>query len=270
VKDLELEKAVNDSGFPMQLGLKHIVETSGVRWEVALSEHPWRDPASGEDRFLDLALRQGNDQLLVIECKRSRETDWIFIREPTRNPPNNQRREGRAWVTARKQGNVLRLNGWCGGWFEPRSPVAQYCVIRKNNQRTQELLERTAAEVVRATEALAGQNLAIHAPRNIRFSCVYVPVIVSTARLLICDVDPAQFDPAIGEIPGDEFSEVSMVRFSKSFGHPTTYGDATRLEDIAAYSGSSVLVVQAKYSLEFLQQWHVEFDTDTARELWHT
>src|SRR5437879_1684849 len=91
MQDPELEKAVNDSGFPLQLGLKHLVQTGGARFRVALAEHRWRDPLADETKFLDLALRTGDDrlpQLLVVECKRARDTDWIFLREPTGQAPN--------------------------------------------------------------------------------------------------------------------------------------------------------------------------------------
>jgi hypothetical protein len=275
VQDADLERAVNDSGFPMQVGLKHLVETSGTEWNVALSEHAWHDPVTGDDRFLDMALRRGIE-LLVIECKRSRETEWIFLREPTNRSPNNQRRLARAWATALKinqeGGTFIRFNGWQDVQADPRSPIAQYCVIRKNGQRTEALLERIAAEVVRATEAVASQNLGIHRQKKSLLRHAYVPVIVSTARLFVCDFDPRRFDPQSGEIPDNEFTEFPMVRFSKSFSHPTQFRVADSLERISDLSGNSVLVVQAMYFLEFLRNWHLEAsnDHDLARELWGT
>jgi len=90
--------------------LKHVVQTGGARFHVALSEHPWRDPLANETKFLDLVLRSGNDQFLVIECKRARDTEWIFLREPTDDAPNNHRRVARAWITALK----LESNGQGG------------------------------------------------------------------------------------------------------------------------------------------------------------
>jgi len=143
VQDPELGKAVNDSGFPLQLGLKHVIQTGGARFQVAVSEHLWRDPLGDETKFLDLALRTGNDQLLVIECKRARETDWIFLREPSGQAPSNERRVARAWITAVKVNEShhvnVSVNDWYDVWIEPRSPITQYCVVRKNNQRTPEL-----------------------------------------------------------------------------------------------------------------------------------
>jgi hypothetical protein len=162
----------------------------------------------------------------------------------------------------------MKVNEWCDVWIAPRSPVAQYCVVRKNNQRTQELLEKTAAEVVRATEAVAQQNVDIHRQQRARLSGVYVPVIVTTARLSVCDFDPSRFDPAAGEIPGGDFNEVGMVRFAKSFSHPTSYGNAAQLEDVAAMSGHSVLIVQSQFFPEFLMRWQFDLHHELAGVLW--
>jgi hypothetical protein len=52
----ELAKAINESGFPLQLGLKNLV--AGIpEWHVALAEHPWRDPLNGDEKFLDLVVK---------------------------------------------------------------------------------------------------------------------------------------------------------------------------------------------------------------------
>lgn len=268
MNDAELSKAINDSGFPMQLGLKYLVESGGTPWRVALSEHPWRDPASGDDKFLDFVLRSGKE-VMVVECKRSRDTDWIFLREPTGQAPNNERRIARSWVNVVKPNRSVRVNEWCETLIDPRSPVAQYCVIRKNNQRTQELLEKTAAEVVRAVEALATQDLDVSLANNSRLSSLYIPVIVTTARLYVCDVAPKTFDPADGAIPDNDFARIGMVRFEKSLNHPTNYGDASSLEEVAKQAERSVLIVESGYFLEFLRRWHIEVsDTQLGNEIW--
>lgn len=104
---------------------------------------------------------------------------------------------------------------------------ANYCVIRKNRQFCQELLERTAAEIVRATDALAEQETEIFlrangsAPRNAtarRLFRLYVPVIVTTAKLYICDADYTKIDLAEGQLGALSSAKVHFVRFTKSLG----------------------------------------------------
>lgn len=268
MNDEELAKAINDSGFPMQLGLKHLVETGGSRWHVALSEHPWNDPASGDDKFLDFVLRSGNE-LMVVECKRSRDTDWIFLREPTGQAPNNKRRIARAWITVQKPDGSQTVNEWNEILVDPDSPIAQYCVIRKSNQRTQELLERTAAEVVRAVESIATQDINVSRAKHSLLRSIYIPVIVTTARLFVCDVDPSTFDPADGAILSSDFSRVGMVRFVKTLNHPKSYGDASNLEEVAMQAERSVLIVESGYFLEFLRKWQLDVkEKQLAQEIW--
>jgi hypothetical protein len=49
--DIEaLQKAINDSGFPLQLGLDSLAN-SHRDWRVILTEHPWLDPLSESDKF---------------------------------------------------------------------------------------------------------------------------------------------------------------------------------------------------------------------------
>jgi hypothetical protein len=54
-----LEKQVNDSGFPFQLGVKTLADST-QNWRAGLTEHPWHDSLTDEDRFIDLVSGTGN------------------------------------------------------------------------------------------------------------------------------------------------------------------------------------------------------------------
>lgn len=77
----DLERAINESCFPPQLGFKQLLQSAGIRWRLALRENPWRDPISGDDKFLDMAVSDESGQIPVIECKRAHHTAKIFLRE---------------------------------------------------------------------------------------------------------------------------------------------------------------------------------------------
>ncbi len=53
--DAELAKAINESGFPLQLGLQQLIQRQPL-WKVRVAEHAWRDPVSGDEKFIDLVL----------------------------------------------------------------------------------------------------------------------------------------------------------------------------------------------------------------------
>jgi hypothetical protein len=117
------------------------------------------------------------------------------------------------------QRSPVLLDEWLDLNFVPALPEAIYCVIRKNGQRSQEMLERTAAEVVRATDARASQEININAKSGSRsFGRAYVPIIVTTAGIFICDADYDQLDPQIGEVASATIATAPIVRFKKSLG----------------------------------------------------
>ncbi len=148
--DQQLAKAINESGFPFQLGVTALSRNS-QRLNVALSEHPWLDPQGNDEKFIDLVLRAVGEspQRLVIECKRARDTEHLFLREP---PTDEHARSGRLTARTRvvyktkKSGSPI--DEWIDVQFIPGSAMANFCVIRKNNQRRQDLLEKTAAKLL--------------------------------------------------------------------------------------------------------------------------
>ncbi len=259
MEDVELARAINESGFPLQMGVKQLAQNS-PDWRVLLSEHAWRDPLSGDEKFIDLVVRRrGGPERLVIECKRARDTEWLFLRDPTTYPERDNRLNVRARVAAKRPTKGGSFDEWIDIPFIPGSPEAAYCVIRKNNQRSQEMLEKTAAEIVRATDALAGQEININAKNAIlRFGCVYVPMIVTTAKMFICDTNYEQVNMETGEIVGPTIAAAPLIRFNKSLGLPDLgRSSAVSVEMFAQQSERSVIVVQAVAFSEFLRNWGI-------------
>ena len=269
--DQELLKAINESGFPLQLGLLQLVRKHQTTWTAILTEHHWIDPLKGDEKFIDLVLRQGSDDYpvrLVIECKRSRDTEWIFLREPSLSPRRARPSSVRSRVVIKpEESNHEEF------WdvpFTPGYPAASYCVIRKNRQRTQELLERTAAELVRATDALAKQEALIFARSGPSLPSqwpglrrVYVPVIVTTASLFVCDAPYDTLDLTTGEVGDVTVCKESVVHFTKSLvSFEQEKASATRIEQFSQQSERSVLIVRASDFLGFLAQF--KFSNDRA------
>ena len=78
----KLEKLVNSSGFPLQIALQHLIESkkSDHGWDVLSHEHPWANKEAGSEGFIDLILVNNSDRhIMVVECKRVRDTYWIFL-----------------------------------------------------------------------------------------------------------------------------------------------------------------------------------------------
>jgi hypothetical protein len=266
MNNAELAKAINESGFPLQLGLKLLAHDGD--WRVALSEHAWRDPNSDDPKFIDLVLRGRGDgpQRLVIECKRARDTEWIFLRDTTDYAERDSRLRVRARIAAMVPQTNTRIEDWADIPFIPGSPEANFCVIRKNNQRSQELLEKMAAEIVRATDALARQEYQIYERTRMQIvsinqglSRIYVPMIVTTAALFVCDADYEGVDLETGEVADLTKSvEVPAVRFMKAFdaGDPRQ-SSAASVGRFSDQSERTVVVIQAGAFVNLLKKWDI-------------
>lgn len=135
-----------------------------------------------------------------------------------------------ARVVARRAGVPQPLiNEWTNVQCVPGSPIAEYCVIRKARKDGQvDLLERISAEIVRATDALADEELNL---------CM------------------KQGDLDTGEVSDAQQVAVPFLRFTKSLGAGTIARTATSLADVSSQSERSVLVVQAGSFVDFLDKW---------------
>jgi hypothetical protein len=90
----DLRKLVDSSGFAFQVAVEKLVAESGTSFGVRATEHAWTHPRTHNTGFADIVLE--HDWLrLVVECKRVRGGDWVFLRP-----------ENRLWETARASRRV--------------------------------------------------------------------------------------------------------------------------------------------------------------------
>ncbi len=250
----EFDKTVNESGFPLQVGIRHLIEQSvGIGWKVAASEFPWHDDLTEDEKFVDLVLSsQDQTTTLVVECKRARQTEWIFLREQGKK----SRRKMSGLVTIVRDGETEPW-GWESIAATPESPLSEFCIVRKSGQKSQELIEATAAQVMRAADAISGIELNYLRSQEGTFCRLYFPAIVTTARLFICDYSMADFSIASGEFGKSEYSEVPMVRFHKPFSSGNLDAWNKPLAEATDLAGTTVLIINAAHLLATLADWEV-------------
>ncbi len=81
-------------------------------------------------------------------------------------------------------------------------------------------------------------------------------MIVTTAKIYICDVDYGTADLDAGEVASLSGTPVSVVRFQKTLGFTDPgRSSAKSIEDLAEQSGRTVVVVQASYFPTLLAKW---------------
>jgi len=241
----KLKESLSLSGFPLQIALKFVAMRSPRGWLVR-DEHPWIDPFSGPE-FVDL-VAEFRQYRLVIEAKRSKDSDWLFIREST-DSDNDYRSSFKARIAGR---------GINSDWYNiqllPSSPIATFCVIRSSSEN-KGLLESTAAQVTRAIDALWAQEVQVNlnAGSEELSGRVYIPMIVTNARLRVVDADFHTVDLSLGDIPEASIAEQKWVRFTKAFDAPSaSAGAAQSMKELVDRTERTVMVVQAKYFEEFL------------------
>jgi hypothetical protein len=245
----------NASGFPLQIGVSNAVNQSS-RWRVVLEEHPWRSDEVGSEGFIDLVVEDRNShfETFVIECKRVRQTAWVFLLPKL---PSSLR--SRATVFGSQlEDSKWRHFGWEDWQADPVTYQSQYCAIPGQDQGRKNILERSASDLVLSVEELANQERRLHQQQKgiANLSRVYVPVFVTTAQLFIAEFDPSSISLGDGCLPKETpFSEVSYIRYRKSL---TTLGESSSpasIGDFHAASERTIFVINALKFPNFLHQY---------------
>jgi hypothetical protein len=250
----KLKNLVNSSGFPLQIGLAHQIDLTRQShgWRILLTEHPWQHPETSENGFIDIVVEnQYETQVMVIECKRVRDTEWLFL-IPKENP--NPRAVANTWITYLQGDNARKFN-WTNLSPDPTSYQSEFCVVHGQDPKAKPMLERVAAQLVDSTEAFALEEYQIRKPNRDLFR-IYVNVIVTTAEIKVCKFKPDDIDIATGEIAATNFETVPWVRFQKSLTtRSAKVTSAKHVAEMAKENERTVFVVHSEHFIEFLKQW---------------
>lgn len=256
--EARLPGIVNSSGFPLQLGLERLVQETQREhgWHFLSREHPWRNEIVSGGGFIDLIIEnQPQTQAMVIECKRVRDTAWIFL---VPNKDIKHRRHANAWLHW-KRGPENSYFDWEDLTLDPVSPESEFCVIPGHDPKSRPMLERTAAELIDATEALAleERSLSGYGVGPLR---IYFSVIITTAELKVCNFDPVDIDIRSGEIENSCFSTVPFVRFRKCLStRPPMNSKFKNIAELGKATERTVFIVNSGSVLDFLKSWELNW-----------
>ena len=255
----------NSSGFLFQLGVEQVISTSysshGKR--IVAREHRWQDLETGVEGFIDLVLTTGTHGKMVLECKRVRDAQWIFL---VGEQADMTRKARVLWSGEPSTGK--QAIAWDEFNLVPPSLESQFCIVRGQSSGQQPMLERISSIVVRASEALATEEMQFPREPGRSGYQFYFPVIVTTAELLACKFDPLEIDLLSGELPDASFEEVPFVRFTKSLSSAHSSSMPPRdLQESARESQRTVFVISVKKLADvLLGKW--EFPTPPSSGEW--
>ena len=259
MNDDKLKQYVNSSGFPMQIGLENFVNntSSDHGWKVLYKEHSWYSPYSSNSGFIDLVLiDRRRTSIMVIECKRVQNTNWIFLLS---SEDQERRRHVKVWIS-RFDGENKKFFDWNDVAVSPSSPESEFCVIPGQDRKSRPMIEKVAAELVEATEALSLEDYHLY-KAEMNFIRMYFNVIVTTADLNLCSFNPDNISTDTGMIDKAEFRPVPFVRFRKSLS--TKPVDQLNLSEKSPYHLSktkenTVFIVNSTHFSDFLRTIEVD------------
>ncbi len=166
------------------------------------------------------------------------------------------------WITLGHQ-LVIDAQEWVEGQVYPETPEAEFCIVGGQDPKSKPMLERTAAELIEATEAFAQSYGMYHFSQD-ETARLFIPVVITTAELKLCKFDANEVSLTTGEIVNAEFETVPFLRFRKQFTDRTI--DSNRLpqidyKTIDRQKENSIFVVNSEHILEFFDQLSVhDFD----------
>lgn len=238
----------NSSGFPLQIRVANLAKSSS-QWQVVLEEHPWYSSETNSTGFIDIVLKHKEDQFLtlVIECKRVRQTEWVFL-IPKANP--DKRTHARIWDSSQEHFD------WRTWQVEPPSYESQYCAIPGQEQGRRTMIERTASELIESIEALALQDKKIiesrvRQPGDLNLVCI--PLIVTTAKLVVSFFEPESISLEDGSLPsGARFEIAPSVRFRKSLTARFPIIPPPNLKEVHEKTVRTVFIVNSEHFLDFI------------------
>lgn len=255
---------VNLSGYPLQIAIAKSVndENRTHGWRVIYEEHAWRNRRDDSSGYVDLVLEHSRlDVVLLVECKRLQNRDWIFLPQ---NGNARPRRHARGFLAQRGQdGRLLPVYpAWTDQALDPSTPEAMFCVMPGDNRNV--TVERVASELVSAAEAIADEEGdAFMSRRGGPSRRVYFAAIVTTAQLAVCEFEPAHISLEEGTIPNGNIQRCTAVRLTKQlstrppviFGAPEFGREPTALADA---KDQTVFVISAPRLYEFLRGFNVD------------
>ena len=134
-----------------------------------------------------------------------------------------------------------------------------YCVVAGQDSKSRPMLERVAAEVTAAMEAIALEEQLVISQRQYGLR-MYVPIIVTTARLVVSRFDPKLVKLQTGEASAVAHKVVPWIRFRKQFSSEFAIAPRDSLWDfseLALAKEKVVFVVNNDALTQFLSKWEV-------------
>jgi hypothetical protein len=249
----DLLRIANASGFPFQLKMEQEIRKTEPerqhRWQFVAREFRWELPARAHEGFIDLVLESGIARM-AIEFKRVTDGSWIFL-----IPDSAPEVTSATLFWTRRGPQTDAISAYHSFTVAPRSFQAGFCVVRGHGEKEPPFMERLCTLLQESTQALAFQELSIPETSELDKARVFIPAIVTNARLYACEFASADVDLVSGKLPSARFTPLPFIRFHKSLSLdiPRTV-PPRNLREKALADESTVFVVTAEHTTTLLKE----------------
>ncbi|PKN88861.1 MAG: hypothetical protein CVU51_03020 [Deltaproteobacteria bacterium HGW-Deltaproteobacteria-1] len=273
----QLKSIVDASGFVFQLSIMDNIQRTKDKhgWDILAHEHPWSNLSNGDEGFIDIILKQ-NRTRLVIECKRTKDACWVFI-----NPDGKSDEIAPArclWADIHQMRSTFNpvtrpvyeiVSGAYDFVVEPTSPESEFCAIRGSSEKDKPLLERICGKLLRAIDCLLIEEMEIMKKKEYQDASIYVPVIVTNAKLELCHFDPEKVSLKDGFLSDVQFETVPFIRFRKSLTTAlSSSASPSSITDASKDRERTILVINADSLCGILENMKVKLPPYTEAYPW--
>jgi hypothetical protein len=277
--------SINIHGAFFERWCQSVVEsTPGLRLDSVnypVEFPPPNGPVRGKESTLDIRAsvdRDGTRFVLLLECKKNNPEfiNWVFFEKPRRaggsrfsspllvNKQNTPPAVG--WTS---QSSIVQVPSDDPVADVARETRGQYGDTKRGaiTKTSNAAIQDAANQVALATQAIVSEDLAVsdRLGRSTNATPLpwitkrYLPAIVTSARLFVCDFDPRNIDPRTGEIPLEkaQLSERTDIVYEYAlprhlqFG-PAAYATAYGEGLFDTFTRMDILVIQSERLPDFL------------------
>jgi len=251
-----VDDILNETGYPLQIHLEELIKDTYKRhfWHVLVNEHRWINGEKKDDGYIDFVLYRDQSKLrLVVECKRIKEGSWNFLL-PTETEQIINELKFRALSIDRKTAKY----SFNDLGIKPESLVSSFCVMETKGEKDTRTLEKLSGELLLSIEYLQidETDLLNDLQKGAdRYQYVYIPIIVTTAKLQTVKFIPSTVDIKSGNLTDSKKEPVEFIRFQKNLAThlniektPEIYS----LQELNQAYDRTIFVVQAESFIRFL------------------
>lgn len=124
------------------------------------------------------------------------------------------------------------------------------------------MIERIADELLPSVEALGLEELGLGEAGVVPDRKIYLPVVVTTAKLWACFFEPEEIDLLKGELTSaGNFEEIPFLRFRKGLStYVTTRRKTHDLRQASTERHRTIMIINSRFLIEFLKAWELPYD----------